>query len=102
MAVVGLLVGRAQSSFVTTIRWFARIPRDTSAKHQAQQAVPLLEKAVSVSHRSPGIVGLLVMAYAQARRRSDALRLLAELKKREQPGYSEAFVLAYLGLGYYD
>lgn len=45
---------------------------------------------------------MLVMAYAQAGRRSDALRLLAELKKREQPGYSEAFVLAYLGLGDYD
>ena len=72
------------------------------AKHQAEQAVPELEKAVSVSHRSPGIVGLLVMAYAQAGRRSDALRLLAELKKREQPGYSGAFVYAYLGLGDYD
>ena len=42
------------------------------------------------------------MAYAQAGRRSDALRLLDELKKREQPGYSGAFVFAYLGLGDYD
>jgi hypothetical protein len=72
------------------------------AKHQPQQAVPMLEKAVSVSHRSPGIVGELIRAYAQAGRRSDALRLLAERKKREQPGYSGAFVIAYLGLGDYD
>ena len=72
------------------------------AKHQAEQAVPVLEKAVSVSQRSPGIVGALIMAYAQTGRRSDALRLLAELKKGEQPGYSGAFVIAYLGLGDYD
>ena len=72
------------------------------AKHQAEQAVPVLEKAVSASHWSPGIVGGLVMAYAQAGRRGDALRLLAELKKREQPGSSGGFVIAYLGLGDYD
>ena len=72
------------------------------AKHQAEQAVPVLEKAVSVSHRSAGVVGALIMAYAQTGRRSDALRLLAELKKGEQPGYSGAFVIAYLGLGDYD
>ena len=72
------------------------------AKHQPEQAVPVLEKAVSVSNQSPGIVGGLVMAYAQAGRRTDALRLLAELKKHEQPGYSGAFVIAYLGLGDYD
>jgi TolB-like protein/Flp pilus assembly protein TadD len=72
------------------------------AKHQADKAIPVLEKAVSVSGRSPGIVGGLVMAYAQAGRRRDALRLLAELKQREQPGYSGSFVIAYLGLGDYD
>jgi serine/threonine-protein kinase len=72
------------------------------AKHQAEQAVPVLEKAVSVTHRSPGIVGGLVMAYAQSGRRSDALSLLAELKKHELPGSSGAFVIAYLGLGDYD
>ena len=72
------------------------------AKHQADQAIPVLERAVAISDRSPGIVGGLVMAYAQAGRRKDALRLLAELKKRDQPGYSGAFVFAYLGLGDYD
>ena len=72
------------------------------AKHQAEQAIPVLEMAVSVSNRSPGIIGSLVMAYAQAGRRIGALRLLAELKKHQQPGYAGAFVNAYLGLGDYD
>jgi serine/threonine-protein kinase len=50
---------------------------------------------------SPGIMGVLVRAYAHAGRRNDALRLLAELKRRQQSGYvpAAAFVNAYLGLG---
>jgi TolB-like protein/DNA-binding winged helix-turn-helix (wHTH) protein/Tfp pilus assembly protein PilF len=71
---------------------------------QAGEAIPVLEKAVSVSDRSPGIIGVLVRAYAHAGRRSDALRLLAELKRRKQTSYvpAAAFVNAYLGLGDYD
>jgi pentatricopeptide repeat protein len=43
----------------------------------------------------------LIRAYAHAGRRSDALRLLAELKRRRITGYAPAgaFVNAYLGLG---
>jgi TolB-like protein/DNA-binding winged helix-turn-helix (wHTH) protein/Flp pilus assembly protein TadD len=68
---------------------------------QAEEAIPVLEKAVSVSDRSPGIIGVLVRAYAQAGRRTDALRLLGELKRRQKIGYvpAGAFVNAYLGLG---
>ncbi|PYX33907.1 MAG: hypothetical protein DMG81_20670 [Acidobacteria bacterium] len=46
-------------------------------------------------------MGVLISAYAHAGRRADALRLLAELKKRKQAGYvpAAAFVNAYLGLG---
>ena len=64
----------------------------------------MLEKAVSVSDRSPGIVGVLVAAYAHAGRRTDALRLLAELKTSNQKGYvpAAAFITAYLGLGDYN
>ena len=74
------------------------------ANHHPQEAVPVLEKGVSASDRSPAIVGLLVHAYAQVGRRSDALRLLGELKRRKQTGYvpAAAFVKAYLGLGEYD
>jgi pentatricopeptide repeat protein len=44
---------------------------------------------------------VLVRAYAHAGRRADALRLLEELKKRNQSGYvpTAALVNAYLGLG---
>ena len=74
------------------------------ANHHPEEAVPVLERGVSASDRSPAIVGLLVHAYAKAGRRADALRLLEELKRRKQAGYvpAAAFVKAYLGLGEYD
>ena len=74
------------------------------ANHDPQGAIPELEKGVSVSNRSPALIGLLVNAYAQAGRRGDALRLLDELKRRKQTEYvpAAAFVLAYLGLSNYD
>jgi TolB-like protein/tetratricopeptide (TPR) repeat protein len=71
------------------------------ANNQPGEAVPLLEKALSASNRSPGVMGVLVRAYAHAGRRADALRLLGELKERKRAGYvpAAAFVNAYLGLG---
>ncbi|HEU5400919.1 MAG TPA: tetratricopeptide repeat protein [Terriglobales bacterium] len=71
------------------------------AKGEPEQAIAPLEKALSVSRRSPGVIGVLIRAYAHAGRRTEALRLLAELKKRRQSGYlpAGAFVNAYLGLG---
>lgn len=70
-------------------------------KNQPRDAIPALEKAVSLSKGSPGVIGGLIRAYAQAGRRKDALRLLAELKTRRKAGYvpAGAFVNAYLGLG---
>ena len=72
-----------------------------TVKGQPEQAIPVLEKAISVSARSPDIVALLIVADAHAGRRSDALQLLAELKRRKQSGYvpASAFVIAYVGLG---
>jgi TolB-like protein len=70
--------------------------------HQYEEAISVLERAASISDRSPGVIGALVWAYAHAGRRADALRLLEELKRRQQQtGYvpSAAFVYAYLGLG---
>jgi TolB-like protein/DNA-binding winged helix-turn-helix (wHTH) protein/tetratricopeptide (TPR) repeat protein len=74
------------------------------AENQPQESVPVLEKALSVSDRSPGVIGVLIRAYAHADRRTDALRLLEELKRRKQAGYvpAAAFVNAYLGLGERD
>jgi TolB-like protein/tetratricopeptide (TPR) repeat protein len=71
------------------------------ANNRPADAIPVLEKAVSLSKGSPAATGVLVRAYAHAGRRSDALRLLAELKRRNKEGYipAAAFVNAYLGLG---
>ena len=72
--------------------------------HQPEEAIPLLEKAASGSGQSPGVIGGLVRAYADAGRRADALRWLNELKRRQKTGYvpAAAFVDAYLALGERD
>lgn len=59
---------------------------------------------MAISNRSPGVMGVLIRAYAHAGRRADALRFLAELKQRQKSGYvpAGAFVNAYLGLGETD
>ena len=71
-----------------------------SLKHQSQEAIAMLERAVSGSDRAPGNLGVLAVVYGQAGRRGDALRVLAELKKRQRTGYipAGAFVLTYSGL----
>lgn len=71
------------------------------AKGQPNEAIPALEKAAKLANRSSGYIDVLAAAYARARRRTDALRILAELKKRKQEGYVPAgsFVIVALGLG---
>ncbi len=70
------------------------------AKGQPEEAIPPLERALAITHHTPAIIGVLIRAYAHAGRRADALRLLAELNRRNQSGYvpAAAFVNAYLGL----
>ena len=72
-----------------------------TANNQPGDAVAVLERAISLSKGSPAATGVLIRAYAHAGRRTDALRLLAELQKRRKAGYvpAGAFVNAYLGLG---
>ena len=69
--------------------------------HQTEEAIRVWEQAAAATDRSPAIIGNLIWAYARTGRRADALRLLGELKKRQQSGYipAGAFVSAYLGLG---
>jgi TolB-like protein/DNA-binding winged helix-turn-helix (wHTH) protein/Tfp pilus assembly protein PilF len=69
--------------------------------HQAEEAIRVWEQAAAATDRSPGVICTLIWAYARTGRRADALRLLGELKKRQQIGYvpAGAFVTAYLGLG---
>ncbi len=71
------------------------------ASNRPAEAIPVLEKAISLSPGSPASIGILIRAYAHAGRRSDAIRLLGELKRRRESGYipAAAFVNAYLGLG---
>jgi Tfp pilus assembly protein PilF len=71
------------------------------ANGQPDEAIPVLEKALALSERNPAVIGVLVRAYAHAGRRTEALRLVDELKRRQQKGYvpTAAFVNAYLGLG---
>jgi pentatricopeptide repeat protein len=71
-----------------------------TANGQPEEAIPVLEKAVSITDRSAAVIAVLIRAYAHAGRRNDALRLLDELKRRRDKGYvpAGAFVNAYLGL----
>jgi pentatricopeptide repeat protein len=71
------------------------------ANNQPADAIPVLEKAISLSKGSPAATGILIRAYAHAGRRDEALRLLEELKRRKAAGYvpAAAFVNGYLGLG---
>jgi len=71
---------------------------------QPEEAIPALEKAVSVMNRSPGSIELLATANARAGHRTEALRLIDELKRRRQTGYlpAGALIYPYLALGDYD
>ena len=74
------------------------------ANGQPEEAIPALERVVSISNRSPGSIELLAMAYARAGRRGEALRLMSELKQRRRTTFvpAGAFINPYLGLGDYD
>jgi TolB-like protein/Tfp pilus assembly protein PilF/DNA-binding winged helix-turn-helix (wHTH) protein len=71
---------------------------------QSQEAISLLEHAVSTTNRSPGSILLLAVAYARAERRREALQLIDELKRRQKTTYvpPAAFVQPYLAVGDYD
>ena len=67
---------------------------------QFEEAIPVLQKSLSLTRGSPAVTGVLIHAYAHAGHRSVALRLLEELKRRQKSGYvpAGAFVNAYVGL----
>jgi pentatricopeptide repeat protein len=69
------------------------------ANGHPDEAITVLEKALGPD-RNPAVMSVLVRAYAHAGRRKEALRLLDELKRRQQTSYVAAapFVNAYLGL----
>ena len=81
-----------------TAHWFLGFA--LIANRQPDQAIPALNRALSLTGGSSAVVGVLIRAYAHAGQRAEALRLLEELKRRQQTGYvpAAAFVNAYLGL----
>ncbi len=74
------------------------------AKGQPEEAISILEKTISLMKSSPGSLELLATAYAKAGRRSEALRLINELKRRRRKTYvpAGALINPHLALGDYD
>ena len=86
----------------TSALWDVGFPLIASGRFQ--EAIPILEKTVTLMNRSPGAIELLAMAYARAGNRTQALRLINELKQRQKTSYvpAGAFISPYLGLGDYN
>ena len=62
-------------------------------KGQYEDAIPVLEKTITIIERSPGSIQPLATAYGYAGRRAEALRLINELKQRRQTSYISAGVV---------
>ena len=63
-----------------------------------------MQKAVQLSGGSPTLIANLARAYVASGKRSEAIKLLNDLKKRSTPGYSHASEIAvvYAALGNKD
>jgi TolB-like protein/DNA-binding winged helix-turn-helix (wHTH) protein/Tfp pilus assembly protein PilF len=74
------------------------------ANGQPEEAITILKQTMLLMKSSPGSLELLATAYAKAGRRSEALRLINELKKRRQRTYipAGALINPHLALGDYD
>ena len=70
-------------------------------KHMNDDAVAELQKAVQLSGGSPTCIANLARAYVASGKRSEAEKLLSDLRKRSTPGYSHASEIAviYVSLG---
>ena len=70
-------------------------------KHMYDEAVAELRKAVQLSGGSPTCIANLARALVASGKRSEAISLLSDLKKRSNPGYSNASEIAmiYASLG---
>ncbi len=72
-----------------------------AANGQFEEAVAASEKAVELSDRVPGALGILGLAYGLAGRRADANKILDELLKLNETRYvtPASLVNVYIGLG---
>jgi tetratricopeptide (TPR) repeat protein len=70
-------------------------------KQMYDEAVAELKTAVQLSAGSPAFIANLARAYVASGKRNEAVKLLGDLKKRSNPGYSNASEIAviYVSLG---
>jgi len=70
-------------------------------KHMYDEAVAEFKTAVQLSGGSPAFMANLARAYVASGKRSEAVNLLGDLKRRSNPGYSNASEIAiiYASLG---
>ena len=110
-----LFHGRRYDDAVRELRSVLAVHPDSARAHwllgfaligrgQPGEAILELEKTASLMHRSPGSIELLATAEAHAGHRTEALRLINELKQRRQKGYipAGAFINPYLALHDYN
>ena len=79
--------------------WF--LGHTYAANKQFAEAIAAAEKAVELSERTPGALGMLGLAYGLAGRKADALKILNELLELNKTRYvtPAALVNVYVGLG---
>jgi Flp pilus assembly protein TadD len=65
-------------------------------KHIYAEAVAELQKAVKLSGDSPTCIANLARAYVASGKRSEAVKLLDDLKKPSNPGYSNSSEIAMI------
>ena len=72
-----------------------------AANRQFDEAIAASEKAVELSERTPGALGILGLAYGLAGRKADATKVLNELLELNKSRYvtPAALVNVYVGLG---
>lgn len=72
-----------------------------AANQQFDEAVAAAEKAVELSERAPGALGMLGLTYGLAGRKADATKILNELLELNKSRYvtPAALVNVYIGLG---
>ena len=82
--------------------WF--LSHTYAANKQFDQAIAAAEKAVELSDRAPGALGILGLVYGLAGRKDDANKVLNELLELNQSRYitPAALVNIYIGLGQRD
>jgi len=69
-------------------------------KHMHGEAIAELQKAVQLSGGSPICMANLARAYVASGKRSEAIKLLGDLKNRSSPGYPDSEIaVIYASLG---